>query len=91
MQYDYSDEVVCGAWGVQENVERGNWESKPDFIMASIGFLIGFGNLIAFPMECFKFGGGRSLSFLNYILQPDAIHLQITCNNCRATVKIKIC
>ena len=60
LQYDYSQEVVCGAWGEQENIERSNWDCKADFIMAALGFTVGTGNLLAFPTECFKYGGGES-------------------------------
>ena len=38
--------------------EREVWSSKYDFVVALMGWAIGFGNLWRFPYLCFKNGGG---------------------------------
>ena len=56
-KYDYSQEEVHAEWGVQENDVRPNWTSRSHFILTTFGFVVGTGNLFAFPNECRKYGG----------------------------------
>lgn len=44
-------------------VEREQWGSKIEFILAVAGHIIGLGNVWRFPYLCYKNGGGNSLAF----------------------------
>ena len=43
-------------------VKRQTWSNKAEYILATIGFAVGFGNLWRFPYLCQKNGGGRERS-----------------------------
>jgi len=50
--------------------ERKNWNTKAEYLFATLGFSVGFGNLWRFPYLCQKNGGGAFLIpyFLSLIL-----------------------
>ena len=42
-----------------EVIGRQTWSNKAEYILATIGFAVGFGNLWRFPYLCQKNGGGK--------------------------------
>ena len=44
---------------VEVQQPRDSWGNKAEYILASIGFAVGLGNLWRFPYLCQKNGGGE--------------------------------
>lgn len=40
---------------------RGVWARRAEFILASVGYAVGSGNVWRFPYICYRNGGGKEL------------------------------
>lgn len=49
---------------LQKEKIRNTWDNKCQFLLATIGFAVGLGNIWRFPGLCYKNGGGRCVTSL---------------------------
>lgn len=49
------------ALDITDGEQRESWGNKLEFLLATIGFAVGLGNVWRFPYLCQKNGGGKTL------------------------------
>ncbi|KRX23267.1 Sodium-dependent acetylcholine transporter, partial [Trichinella nelsoni] len=61
IEYPFEDTINC----TEENKIRGNWSSKADSILSSLGFILNFRHLWTIPYYCSIYGG--AVFFVPYV------------------------
>ena len=56
--YESNDMNIKVKYGGDENKTRGNWSWRHESILATLGYVVGLGNVWRFPYLMYRNGGG---------------------------------
>lgn len=71
-----------------ENSRRGNWGNQIEFVLTSVGYAVGLGNVWRFPYLCYRNGGGDYVGFFYDVFSSDFLlsFKRLLCNSIRICI-----